>query len=559
ASMSCLRYVRRRFGASSAFKMLLLIFVIFCLLQLSVPAPPRIVSDPIKQQQQLEQLIAAKPEIKNRRPGQFYQNVIVHFDLKGAPPKVPYFLQLLDLVAKSGATGILLEWEDMFPYTGQLEAVRSSDAYSMEDVRTILQKARSLHLDIIPLVQTFGHLEWILKLEPFRQYRDQDIYPQVLCLGNADAVELVKDALSQVIAAHAEFGIPYFHIGCDEAFAFGNCAASRAWMDQTRSSREELALSHMREIALHVMVKSKHTVVLAWNDMLKSFPTPLIKKLQLGKIIEPVVWDYSEDIRTLNEMTWEALAENFPSVWASSAYKGANFPSAQYIDIRHYEANNRNWIDHKMMYESKFESWRGIIITGWQRYDHMSALCETLPMGTPSLVLQVHTALGVDTKESQSVTRRKSASLLNCSDFHVSNYDLISPRCSFPGWHAYWEYQQSSRNTIQYIETEMANNHHILGWLSPYSRRHDMAQSWYLQQIEPVLSGFRSQLQNNVRELRKAMDPLFFSNTIDELIYLTVGKKLAEIEKMIDDLNRLKEVRVWPRRHFPIKEPVASS
>lgn len=101
------------------------------------------------------------------------------------------------------------------------------------------------------------------------------------------------------------------------------------------------------------------------------------------------------------------------------------------------------------------------------------------------------------------------------------------------------------------------------------------------------------------------MDPLFFSNTIDEMIYQTVGKKLAEIEKMIDDLNELKKVwpnifferylglvnpigcviffsqteresvrfeesqvdywlsslqiRVWPRRHFPIKEPLVIS
>ncbi|GMT11354.1 hypothetical protein PFISCL1PPCAC_2651 [Pristionchus fissidentatus] len=553
--MSTLRYVRRRLGSSSVFKMLL-IFVIFCMLQMCVPAPPRIVSDPVVQQLQLEQLIATKPDVKNRRPGQFYQNVIVHFDLKGAPPKISYFLQLLDLVAKSGATGILLEWEDMFPYEGRLEAVRSTDAYTREEVRTILQKAKSLNLDIIPLVQTFGHLEWILKLEPFRKYRDQDAFPQVLCLGDAEGVGLIKDAISQVVAAHAEFGIPYFHIGCDEAFAFGNCAASRAWMSSTQSSREELALSHMREIALHVMVKSKDTVVLAWNDMLKSFPTPLIKKLQLGKIIEPVVWDYSEDIRTQNEMTWDALAENFRTVWASSAYKGANFPSAQYIDIRHYEANNRNWIDHKMTYESRFDSWRGIIITGWQRYDHMAALCETLPMGTPSLVLQIQTALGVDTKEQQSVTRRKAASLLNCSDFRVADLSLISNKCSFPGWQAYMDFQQLSRSTIEYVDTELVNNHQILGWLSPYSRQHDMAQAWYLQQIEPVLGGFRQQLQNSANMLRKSMDSLFFSNTIDEIIYLSVGKKLAQIDSMITDLNKLKAVRVWPRRHFQIKDHV---
>lgn len=75
--------------------------------------------------------------------------------------------------------GILLEWEDTFPWSGILEQNRASEAYTIEEVDKILGAATRLGLTVVPLVQTFGHLEWILKVEKFRRYRENDIYPQV--------------------------------------------------------------------------------------------------------------------------------------------------------------------------------------------------------------------------------------------------------------------------------------------------------------------------------------------------------------------------------------------
>ena len=44
---------------------------------------------------------------------------IVHLDLKGAPPMISYLKTVLTMSQSLGATGVLIEWEDMFPWSGR--------------------------------------------------------------------------------------------------------------------------------------------------------------------------------------------------------------------------------------------------------------------------------------------------------------------------------------------------------------------------------------------------------------------------------------------------------
>ena len=48
---------------------------------------------------------------------------IVHFDLKGAPPTMDYMKKVVRLSKQLGATGVLIEYEDMFPWTGRYKVV----------------------------------------------------------------------------------------------------------------------------------------------------------------------------------------------------------------------------------------------------------------------------------------------------------------------------------------------------------------------------------------------------------------------------------------------------
>ena len=68
----------------------------------------------------------------------------MHLDLKGAPPRVSFLLQLFPLLSRLGVSGLLIEWEDTLPFEGELAVLRAAHAYSEDDVREILKVREAL-------------------------------------------------------------------------------------------------------------------------------------------------------------------------------------------------------------------------------------------------------------------------------------------------------------------------------------------------------------------------------------------------------------------------------
>ena len=136
---------------------------------------------------------------------------LVHFDLKGAAPRIEYLLKMLKWAKDTGATGILMEYEDMFPFTGKLASVSASNHYNVSDIISIVDTCHSLGLDIIPLVQTFGHMEFILKLEKFAHLRDTPEMPESICACHDQSMALITDYISQVPQVkNTTMAYPYF-------------------------------------------------------------------------------------------------------------------------------------------------------------------------------------------------------------------------------------------------------------------------------------------------------------------------------------------------------------
>ncbi|VDN94955.1 unnamed protein product [Brugia pahangi] len=482
----------------------------------------------------------------------FYANRIIHFDLKGAAPKISYLKEVLRLIKANGATGILLEWEDTFPFSGILAENRNSDAYTVEEVRDLLETAKSLNLDVIPLVPTFGHLEWILKVEKFRQYRQNDMFPQVICLADDDGVSVILDAIRQVVQFHQPFGITYFHIGADEAFQFGECLKDRRWLKENKNKgKDNLAAMHLAKIANYIKTLIPNVRVLAWYDMIKLFESSLIEFYHLDQLLEVVVWDYSETLQQQNEFTWNSLAAKFPIVWGSSAYKGANGPLSAFLDLKHYFRNNKSWITHRKTYGTLFRTFRGLIITGWQRYDHFAVLCELLPVALPSVVLNLLVAKAGDNLSTQSIIKSVTAAL-NCTSKISLEYMHSFDSCDFPGVELF-SVIHSLRNHIKVIKSEVFESHQVKGWLNRFNVHHGYTQLWYLLQMKSIIEMHISDMLNLTKMIQSLMQPIFRKNTIDEWLYEYTDPIIEQLRELLQHISKLKMQRTFTVRNFDIK------
>ena len=77
---------------------------------------------------------------------------IVHIDMKGMPPRPSYFQILFPFLKKLGATQILMEYEDMFPYEGVLSSIKNLKSYTKKDIASILHHAKQNDLKVCQLL-----------------------------------------------------------------------------------------------------------------------------------------------------------------------------------------------------------------------------------------------------------------------------------------------------------------------------------------------------------------------------------------------------------------------
>ncbi len=260
---------------------------------------------------------------------------VVHLDLKGAPPTVAFLMELMPILKSAGATALLIEYEDMFPFWGKLRNISATNAYTKEDVAALVRAAEDNELEVIPLVQTFGHMEFVLKLQEFRESREVPYYPQAICPSQDRSWNIITQIIDQVLTLHPK--ARWLHVGCDEVYQLGQCSLCSERMAAKNSDpkaklyydAKALFLDHVRRVGEFVRkkrnsVNGREVMPIIWDDMLRSIPEDTLSQSGIGRLVEPMVWVYVEDVdRFVDPITWMTFASVFRHIWVASAFKAS--------------------------------------------------------------------------------------------------------------------------------------------------------------------------------------------------------------------------------------------
>merc|ERR1712051_836179 len=138
-------------------------------------------------------------------------------------------------------------------------------------------------LIVIPLVQTFGHMEFVLKLDEFKDLREVPIYPQSICPSQDRSWTIIQEMIDQVLSLHPDAA--WLHIGCDEDYQLGQCPICSqklltANTDPSNSNGYQdgrsLFLQHVHRVASYVK-NQKNVIPIIWDDMLRTIPAHILQ------------------------------------------------------------------------------------------------------------------------------------------------------------------------------------------------------------------------------------------------------------------------------------------
>jgi len=282
-----------------------------------------------------------------------------HLDLRVQVMKLPALKQFVLKLSKKGINTIIMEWEATYPFKTET-LIPNRYAYTRQEVAQFISYCKSLHVDVIPLQQSFGHVEYILRNYRYAALReDNKDYSQVCPSESELNKQLFTKLYADMIATHQS---NYIHIGGDETYLLGHCEKCKKRAAETGISR--LYFDHIKMLCDIVVSMGKRPII--WADIALKYPDYIHL---LPKQTVFIDWNYGWDINRFGDHS--ALAKSGYEIWGAPSIRSE--PDNYFITTWQKHFNNVK--DFTPL--SKKLGYKGIVMTSWSTSGVYSSVFES--------------------------------------------------------------------------------------------------------------------------------------------------------------------------------------
>jgi hypothetical protein len=194
--------------------------------------------------------------------------IAFHVDMNMAHYRGDYLKRWLRELACRGYDTVVWEVENAVAWETCPECV-PPDAFSKDAFRDLIAECRGLGLEPVPLFQTIGHAEYVLKHPPYAHLKELPERIDQYCPRNPDLVPFLHRWIEEYLEVFGEVAL--FHLGADEAWALGTCPRCRAFAEDHSLSR--LYIDHVNAVAEPLIRRGIAPAI--WADMVLHYPEAL--------------------------------------------------------------------------------------------------------------------------------------------------------------------------------------------------------------------------------------------------------------------------------------------
>ncbi|MEH6679790.1 MAG: family 20 glycosylhydrolase [Sediminicola sp.] len=270
-----------------------------------------------------------------------------HLDMRIQVMTPKALKEFADELAGLGMNTLIMEWEGTYPF--QKHATISNElSYSREEVEDFIAYCDKLGIKVVPLQQSLGHLEYILRNPRYSHLKeDRKDISQLCPMKMEESKALFTDLFTDMAAMHNS---DYIHIGGDETYLLGHCELCAAKVKEEGKSK--LFVDHMKMIADIVISLGKKPVM--WADIILKYPEAASELPQETIFVD---WNYGWKIDHFGDI--KGLQDMGFAFWGAPSIR--SHPDNWYLtDWPTHFKNQQQFIPY-----ARNAGYKGMIMTSW--------------------------------------------------------------------------------------------------------------------------------------------------------------------------------------------------